>query len=196
MSRISKTDGLFARQRAIGIKKIVSDVWRRITVGLFFLSLVAVFALSSCDTKSNGQADQNKTKDSTTAEKNTVNKPKVNVQVNKRYDDKGNLVGFDSTYSSFYSNVGDDTVKMDSLMHSFDTYFNRNHSALFDRQFNTLFFNDSQRYPDFFHKDFFMKRYELNDKYLRESMQRMDSIKNHFFQEHSKNPKNSKDRSQ
>jgi hypothetical protein len=45
------------------------------------------------------------------------------------------------------------------------------------------------RYPDFFHGDFFMKRYELNDDYLKGMMHRMDSIKNRFFSEHSRNGK-------
>jgi len=194
MNRISKTGGLFARQKTITIKESLLCIWRRIKQSLFLLSIAtAAFTLSSCEMKSNGQANH-KTKDSTTAEKNTVNKPKVNIQVNKHYDNNGNLVGFDSTYSSFYSNVKGDTVKMDSLMHSFDKYFDRHHSAFFDQPFNALFFDDSLRYPDFFHRDFFMKRYELNDKYLRESMRRMDSIKNNFFQEHSKNQKDLKNR--
>lgn len=32
-----------------------------------------------------------------------VDTPHVEVQVNKRYDDQGNLIAYDSTYSSFYS---------------------------------------------------------------------------------------------
>ena len=55
--------------------------------------------------------------------------------------------------------------------------------VLFDRQFNNLFFQDSLLYPDFFHKDFFQKRYELNTPYLRDMMQRMDSVKNSFYRD-------------
>lgn len=193
MNRISKTGGLFARQKASKIREIVSGASRRIRRSMCLVSLAAVFALASCDKKTNGQVARDKTKDHTTAANDTVNKPKVNIQVNKRYDDKGNLIGFDSTYSSFYSNVKADTAEMDSLMHSFDRYFNRNHASFFDRQFNPLFFNDSLRYPDFFHRDFFMKRYELNDPYLRETMKNMDSIKNHFFKEHSRTWKDPND---
>ncbi|HZY80793.1 MAG TPA: hypothetical protein VFE50_14820 [Cyclobacteriaceae bacterium] len=120
------------------------------------------------------------------ASSDSLKKPDVKIQVNRKYDDKGNLVAFDSTYSSFYSNVQGDTVRMDSLMKSFDTYFGRQHSRLFDQQFNKLFFNDSLAYPDFFHQDFFMKRYELNDRYLRGMMHRMDSIKNRFYNETDK----------
>jgi len=160
---------------------------------MLLISMAAAFVLSSCDKKTNGQVAQEKTKDHTTYANDTLHKPKVNIQVNRRYDDKGNMIGFDSTYSSYYSNVEGDTLEMDSLMHSFDRYFNRNHSSFLDHQFDPLFFNDSLRYPDFFHKDFFMKRYELNDQYLRETMKGMDSIKNRFFREHSKTWKDPND---
>jgi len=195
MRKISKMGGLFARQKAIEkIREIVCAVRRQLTQGIFLVPIMAVFVgLSSCDKKTNGQDPDNKSKRQAIVANDTLNKPKVNVQVNRRYDEKGNLIGFDSTYSSFYSNITGDTVKMDSLMHSFDMYFNRNHSSFFDRQFNPMFFNDSLRYPDFFHKDFFMKRYELNDKYMRETMERMDSIKNHFFFDDTKKRKEPKD---
>ena len=122
----------------------------------------------------------------------SLDKPKVDIKVNRHYDDQGNLIGFDSTYSSYYSNIKGDTGKMDSLMRGFDMFFNRNHSSFFNKQFDPLFFRDSLRYPDFFHKDFFLKRYELNDWYFRDVMKRMDSIKNKFYEESARN-KNSKD---
>ena len=155
----------------------------------FGLLLVLLLFLSSCQEKTRGQNPEEKNRISTVA-KDSLNKPKVNIKVNKHYDDKGNVIGFDSTYTSFYSNLEGDTAKMDSLMGGFDRYFKRDHSLFFDNQFNSLFFNDSTRYPDFFHDDFFMKRYELNDHYLRDMMGRMDSIKNHFYYERSNREKN------
>jgi hypothetical protein len=38
-------------------------------------------------------------------EKNAKNQPKVDVKVNKQYDDKGNVIGYDSTYSFSYSDT-------------------------------------------------------------------------------------------
>jgi hypothetical protein len=183
MDSISQMSGLSARRKAIKrLTKNILQVVQLFKRGMFFVLWVALItAMSSCDKKSNEQtAEQNEK-----VSKDSLYKPDVNIKVNRRYDDKGNLIGFDSTYSSFYSNVQGDTARMDSMMHSFDRYFNLNHSSLFDRQFNRLFFNDTMRYPDFFHDDFFMKRYELNDEYLRGTMRRMDSVKNHFFREHS-----------
>lgn len=147
--------------------------------------LMTFIMLSSCNEQSKGQISGQEKKDRSVAGADSLNKPKVNIKVNRHYDDKGNMIGFDSTYSSFYSNVQGDTFKMDSLMNSFDRYFNRSHPTFFRNEFNTLFFNDSTRYPDFFHHDFFMKRYELNDHYFRGMMQRMDSIKNEFYRRES-----------
>jgi hypothetical protein len=66
--------------------------------------------------------------------------------------------------------------------------------SFFNNEFKPLFFNDSLRYPDFFHHDYFMKRYELNDRYMRDMMHRMDSIKNKFYFDKSQNDKNKSDR--
>jgi hypothetical protein len=142
----------------------------------------------SCDKKINGQSS-----DVERSHIDSLAKPKVDIKVNRRFDDKGNMIGFDSTYTSYYSNLSGDTAQMDSLMSSFDNFFLQGHPSFFQRQFNPLFFNDSTRYPDFFHDDFFMKRYELNDRYMRDMMKRMDSIKNNFYKESHKEQKSKTD---
>ena len=161
-------DGLSARRKIIQCLTILS-----------FCTLV----LSSCNEKTNEQTKSEEHVSSLSAD--SLNKPKVNIQVNRQYDSEGNVIGFDSTYASNYSNVQGDRRKMDSLMHGFDRFFNHDFSSTFKNEFQGLFFNDSLRYPDFFHDDFFMKRYELNDMYFRDMMHRMDSIKNRFYQENS-----------
>jgi hypothetical protein len=165
--------GLSARRKTLYISKLYfssTPVWGV----LIIISLL----LSSCHQNTNGQNQETQEK-TTSIAKDSLHKPKVNIKVNKHYDDKGNVIGFDSTYTSFYSNVEGDTARMDSHMNTFDRYFNRDYS---------LFFKDSLRYLDFFHDDFFLKRYELNDHYFRDMMNRMDSIKNNFYrQEKQKN---------
>jgi hypothetical protein len=37
--------------------------------------------------------------------------------------------------------------------------------------------------PDFFHDDFFRKRFDLNRRYMEQMMARMDSVKNAFLQQ-------------
>jgi len=182
MKSLFKRSVLSARREATN--GIASRISRAGAMGITMTVLALLF--SSCNKDSNGQtADLKKNKSSST-------KPKIDIKVNRRFDEKGNLIGFDSTYTSYYSNVSDDTAQMDSLMGSFDRYFREDHSAFFKKQFDPLFFNDSTRYPDFFHDDYFMKRYELNDPYMRDMMQRMDSIKNNFYKEHRKINRKSK----
>jgi hypothetical protein len=148
--------------------------------------LILLLLISSCTKRSEGQ----QVLDHPTASIQDSIKPKVNIQVNRRYDDKGNVIGLDSTYTSYYSNFNGDTTKMDSIMKNFDEYFKRDYPLFFNQGMNSLFFNDSLRYPDFFHKDFFQRHYEINDLYFRDMMQRMDSIKNRFYRdEHQKKEK-------
>ncbi|HEY8936305.1 MAG TPA: hypothetical protein VIM65_13825 [Cyclobacteriaceae bacterium] len=149
------------------------------TARLLFSIVLLAGMLQSCNNDTKGQTAQAKAGDS-------LPEPKVDIKVNRRYDEKGNMIGFDSTYTSYYSNMSGDTSQMDSLMGSFDRYFQQEHSSFFGRQFDPLFFNDSTRYPDFFHDDFFLRRYELNDPYMRGMMYRMDSIKNSFYKDHRK----------
>jgi hypothetical protein len=177
MNSISVRGGLSATRKTHhnsrkGIRCGIRPLW-------IFLIIVTIL-FSSCNEKNSGQ-DRAELKKEKLQPQDSANAPKVNIKVNKHYDDKGNVVGFDSTYTSFYSNVQGDTARMDSLMHSFDQYFKRDHFFLFNDELNRMFFTDSLRYPDFFHKDFFMKRYELNDHYFRDIMERMDSIKTVFI---------------
>jgi hypothetical protein len=143
---------------------------------LLVIALTLLFSIASCQVK--------KKQPETKAEKKTV-QPKVDIKVNRQYDDKGNLIGFDSTYSSYYSTYRGDTALMDSLFKKFDFSFNRKHPSILDEHFGKLFFEDSLFYHDFFHDDFFRKRYELNDPFMRREMMKMDSIKNEFFKRHS-----------
>ncbi len=183
MNSNEKLDGLSARRKTILESKQLEPA-KPLVVIILLLSVL----LGSCHEKTSGQQSSGKHPKSALAD--STAKPQVNVKVNKRYDDKGNLVGFDSLYSSYYSNIKGDSVQMDSLMRGFDTYFQRNHPMFFNNRLNTLFFNDSLRYPDFFHDDFFMKHYQLNDLYMKDMMRRMDSIKNKFYKDqHHRNSK-------
>jgi hypothetical protein len=173
MKEVTEQRGLSARQKTPKNRLL-----------LYSAGLIVALTSITLACQNNRQADP-ETKNRSTALRDSLNKPKVNIQVNKHYDDNGNVVGFDSTYTSFYSNVEGDTLKMDSLMRSFDSHFDIGKTSFFNKGIDSLFFNDSLRYPDFFHNDFFLKRYELNDSYFRGMMRRMDSVKNNFYRQHS-----------
>lgn len=142
-------------------------------------------ALSAC----NGQAQRH--------QENTVNAdtlkaqadaPRSKVRVNKEYDANGNLIAYDSTYSSFYSSHNTDPAIMDSLFRDFRPKFNRQFPFMMDPGFNDLFFRDTLLYPDFFHDDFFRKRMEMNERWMQQMMAEMDSMKNRWFRERAAKP--------
>jgi len=146
---------------------------------------VMTMALSACD----GQAQQphaNTVKEDTlTAQAHT---PKTEVRVNKEYDANGNLIAYDSTYASFYSSHNADPAQMDSLIRDFRPRFDRQFPFMNDTGFNDLFFRDTLLYPDFFHDDFFRKRMEMNERWMRQMMAEMDAMKNNYFRERAAKP--------
>jgi hypothetical protein len=163
-------------------------------VNAIVAACLSLLLMTACQDKSTAQTSVPKGADGShvASGKNqldTLNKPKVDIKVNRHFDEKGNVIGFDSTYTSYYSSVQGDTIKMDSMFSDFNSYFNKQHRSLFNDHFNNLFFNDSLMYPDFFHKDFFSQRYKLNDRYFRDMMTEMDSVKNRFYRENRDKPK-------
>jgi len=145
---------------------------------VIYTMLAATVVCTSC----NGQSHKdNKNGTVTSMHKESPGGPKVDIKVNKKYDKKGNLISYDSTYTSYYSTKKRDKNLMDSLFKEFKPAFNEQFPFMTDQNFNTLFFNDSLLYNDFFHEDFFKKRFELNEQYMKKMMQQMDSVKNEFF---------------
>ena len=139
MNTTKKRNGLSARQNTINRISLKIALAKRMLFAL--LTLAASLFLISCQQNNDSQHPKKETATTTTAD--SANKPTVNIKVNKHYDDKGNLIGMDSTYSSYYSNIKGDTARMDSLFHNFNTYFNSNQSSLLNNGVNNLFFNDS-----------------------------------------------------
>jgi hypothetical protein len=138
-----------------------------------------------------GQVDKKAKKQDTTP-KQVIEKPKVEIKVNKKYDTNGNLISYDSTYTSFYADRKGDKVLLDSLFRDFKRSFYKQFPIMKEESFNHLFYNDSLLYNDFFHDDFFRKRMELNQEYMHKMMQQMDSIKNIYFKRQGKQLKNKK----
>lgn len=111
------------------------------------------------------------------------NKPQTNIIVNKEYDETGNLIRYDSTYSSYYSNIEGDSLMGDSIMKSFRNDLFKHFPMSKSPFFESFFFEDSLAGYDFYKNDFFRERYRLNQKRMEELFWEMDSIKNRFFNE-------------
>lgn len=136
-----------------------------------FMVAVAVFlGYLNC----NGQIAENGT---TTDKKG----PKTNIKVNKEYDEQGNLIRYDSTYSYSYSNMDNDSIPADSIFNMFRDHFNHQFGFSEDPFFKDFFFQDSLMKDDFFNDDFFMKRFKQNMEQMDNLFQEMDSVKNDFY---------------
>jgi len=111
------------------------------------------------------------------------NQPKIDIKVNKEYDENGNIIRYDSSYSSsyFYSNSDLTEKEMDSIMNSFKPFFFDNYSNILDHSFDRFFFNDSLFFNDFYRDDFFEREYQRDYFPLNDVMRQFDSLKNEFF---------------
>jgi len=149
------------------MKKIIS-------IALLFLATVG------CNGQKNHTEEK---KQPQIAAADTVGKPKVDVRVNKRYDDKGNVIQFDSTYSYFYSSPGmkRNSISSDSLFGNFKFPLLRQYQGLMEKDMNNIFFNDSMFKYDFYDSDYFSNRFHLNIPKFEELYRQMDSIKSEMF---------------
>ena len=138
--------------------------------------LAIMLNLSAC----NGQAEKKQTPTVADRSIQAVDTPHVDVRVNKQYDAQGNLISFDSTYTSIYRGQHG-PADMDRVFQDFKPRFGTRYPFLNDPGFNDLFFNDSLMHQDFFHDNFFRKRMEMNQRYLEQLMSRMDSVKNAYL---------------
>jgi hypothetical protein len=111
----------------------------------------------------------------------TANEPKREIKVNKEYDEEGNLIRYDSTYSYFYSGFDDNNNRIDSILDDFRRHIDRSSFFHDDPFFNDLFFTDSLLYYDFFKSDFFSNRFEMNKEWMERMFSDMDSLKNRYF---------------
>lgn len=136
------------------------------------LAIAISFLINGC----NGQINQEKA----VASSDTL-KPFTDIKVNKEYDEYGNLIRYDSSYSYYYSNIESDTLLGDSIVKDFRNYFNKRYGFSNEPFFNDYFFEDSLLQYDFYKNDFFLNRFQRNMEYMDRLFGEMDSIKNRFF---------------
>jgi len=147
------------------------------------ISIMFLLIVTACS----GQKNEN------TISKAKENQPKTNIQVNKEYDELGNLIKYDSTYSYYYSNIENDIFLRDSIINQFKNNFNTQYLFSKDPFFSDFFFRDSLLNFDFYTKDFFLNRYQNNTKRMNQLFMEMDSIKNLFFREQFPEPNKKKE---
>ena len=147
---------------------------------VLFLSLLLLTGITGCNA-------QRAPKDGDRENADTVKvQPDVNIKVNKEYDENGNLIRYDSTYTYIYSNIDGNVQLQDSVFNEFMQHFNEHFGLSEDPFFNNFFFNDSLLKYDFYKKDFFHDRFLENRDWIDKMLKEMDSLKNEFYKDRFK----------
>jgi hypothetical protein len=145
---------------------------------ILFILPVIMFA-TGCD----AQHKKNEKQQKETAAIQQDIKPHVSWKVNKKYDDKGNLIGYDSTYTwTYFSNGKTHSVQTDSVMAAFRQQFNAQFPSIFNRNFGEPIWSDSLFYRDFATPGYFMKKWNEHYFDMNGMMRQMDSLRNSFLQ--------------
>lgn len=139
---------------------------------MYLITIALSITLMSCNGQTGKQKDSNE---------KLAEKPQTNIKVERKYDDKGNLMGYDSSYSYYYSNVKDNKKLRDSIFNNFRNMMNDKYFFSRSPFFNDLFFEDSLLKYDFYRKDFFLNRFRNNMRRMDSLFLGMDSLKNRFF---------------
>jgi len=131
----------------------------------------------------NGQKKQNEISSKPGIADSTVN-PKVDVKVNKKFDEKGNLVQYDSTYSYFYSSPGFEKNGMssDGVIDDLEMRLHHDFKGLLDDNLTSGILTDSLL-KDFYNDDYFSKRFKFNRERLDNALRQMESIKSDLLKQ-------------
>src|SRR5688572_15364064 len=105
---------------------------------IFFLLLFLM--VQGC----NSQKNQNLESTQEIGPADRTNNAKVDIRVNNKYDTKGNVLEYESTYSYFYKsdNLGKE-VTADSFSANLQSMFIAKYDKFLSHRFNSMFFNDS-----------------------------------------------------
>ena len=141
-------------------------------IRLDVLTIAVSLTMLSC----NGQSIRDKGEG---AKSDTI--PQTIIKVDKKYDNNGNLIKYDSSYSYYYSNIKDNNNLKDSIFNNFKKQFNNSYFFSSDPYFNDFFFQDSLLKYDFYRNDFFINRFRNNMRMMDSLFWRMDSLKNSYF---------------
>jgi hypothetical protein len=137
----------------------------------YILLIMTFFLTISCS----GQKNETKKAATQKGEKNIVEEPKGNWKVDKEFDEKGNLIRYDSVYSwsskDQYNNLS--LSERDSLLQSLKSRFFTNFSGFKHQGFDDVFSKDSLFSKHFFNDDFFGSDFGLDFMDIEKIRQQM-----------------------
>lgn len=138
---------------------------------LFFL--VGISSCSGQEKRVISKADTNK---------DSISKPQVTYRVNKKFDDKGNMISYDSSYVWSYSSDGiRHNTESDSIIKVFRKHFDSSFPSAFSNSFGVPVRNDSFFYRDFASPDYFMQKWKQHYLNMENMMRRIDTLRNSFI---------------
>lgn len=121
-----------------------------------------------------------------TIENDTIKtNPKIDIKVEREYDDNGNIIRFDSSYSYLYVDSINNFNEsyMDSIFNSFRPYFFNNGRDIIQNPFYDFFDNDTLYHQHFFDDDYFIQQFNNQMFQFKEMIEEMDSLRNMFLKE-------------
>jgi hypothetical protein len=135
-----------------------------------------MFLVFSCNSQNQKKADNTKN--------NTI-KPKTNIVVHKEYDDQGNLISVDSSYTYVYSNIKNDSILQKKLFNNFKSEIGKESEEMNELFMDSFFKDELFKMNDFYTDDFFEKNLLREKEQMNNFIKKLDSIKNHFYKEKS-----------
>jgi hypothetical protein len=151
--------------------------------------IVFLFLVPLLITGCQAQSDKKAEKEGSGISENRITQnvePKVDIKVNKKYDEQGNLIGYDSTYTWSYSTIQGDSanVNADSVFSEFRPLFDEHFPDFNNSLRYGMFDLDSLFYHDFLSHDYFYDWWHRDLMEQEKTFRRMDSLKNEFFNRH------------
>ena len=117
----------------------------------------------------------------------SVDKPKISWKVNKKYDEAGNVIGYDSIYSYSYGNLKNfpREMNLDSIMGSMKFFSQGNLSSFMeDHNLGRFMDVDSLMNENQYFDDFFERHRANGFMDMRQLFQQMDSLQNMLMERH------------
>jgi hypothetical protein len=143
---------------------------------------VILFMMGLLSSSCSGQKKDLSSYDTKTPQEETEKQPQGTWKVDREFDEKGNLIRYDSIYSWSSSDIYKDlnTKEKDSLLEKFKSRFFQQYSQFEDDGFENLFNPDSafsKRYfnDDFFNSDFGKDFIDM-DKITQEMIRRQKAL--------------------
>ncbi len=128
---------------------------------------------------------QQKPVENTVAPDSSINAPQTDIKVKREYDENGNLIRYDSVYTSYYSSSGD-SIQIEQFLQNMEKQFNQSwpfkydfftgYDSNFDSIINQYFYNNPFfddpffNSPGFYGHDLFHKRWQQIDSLRKQNL--------------------------